>query len=135
MQEEVGHGLMGSAKRFLSSLLSVVSTRLELLGNELQEERLHLTQMVVMGLAVLFFFGMGILLLTVFFAVLFWEDHRLLALGTLSAFFFLLGLILALLLRNKSRRRSRLFSASLAELARDRDRLQPQEQPVANHEE
>lgn len=135
MQGEASSGLMGSAKRLLSSLLSVISTRLELLGNELQEERLHLTQMVVMGIAVLFFMGMGILLLTVFFAVLFWDSHRLMALGTLSAFFFLLSVILALVLRSKSQRRPRIFSASLAELARDRERLQPQEHPVVKNEE
>lgn len=135
MQEEASHGLMGAAKRLLSSSLSVISTRLELLGNELQEERLHLTQMVVMGLAVMFFLGMGILLLTVFFAVLFWDEHRLVALGSLSAFFFSLSVIVGLLLRNKSQRRPRLFSASLAELSRDRDRLHTQQRSAANHEE
>lgn len=120
---EASPGLMGSVRRLLSTLTSIVSTRLELLANELQEERLHLTQMLFFALLALFCFGMGILLLTVFIVVLFWDDHRLAALGVLSALFFVLGALIAALLRSKAQAKSRLFSASLAELAKDRERL------------
>lgn len=114
---------MESLKRLASTLTSIVSTRLELLANELQEERLHLTQMIVLGLSALFFFGMGILLLTIFVVVLFWDDHRLTALGIACALFFALGTLMALLLRSKARAKSKLFTASLAELAKDREHL------------
>ncbi len=114
---------MGSVKRLLSTLTSIASTRLELLANELQEERLHLTQMLLFALFALFCFGIGILLLTVFIVVLFWDDHRLAALGALSALFFALGTLMAVLLRSKAQAKSRLFSVSLAELAKDREQL------------
>lgn len=114
---------MGSLRRLLSTLTSIVSTRLELLANELQEERLRLTQMLLFALVALFCFGMGILLLAVFIVVLFWDDHRLAALGTLSAIFLALGMLMAMLLRSLARAKSRLFSASLAELAKDRAQL------------
>ncbi len=114
---------MGSARRLLALLLSIVSTRLELLANELQEERLRLTQMLLFALFALFCFGLGVLLLTVFIVVLFWDDHRLAVTGALSAVFFALGLSMLVLLRNKTRARSKLFSASLAELANDRAQL------------
>jgi len=120
---EANSGLMGSVKRLLSTLTSIVSTRLELLVNELQEERLRLTQMLLFALFALFCFGMGILLLTVFIAVLFWDDHRLAVLGALSALFFALGALMVMLLRSKAQAKSRLFSASLAELANDREQL------------
>lgn len=120
---EAGAGLMGSVRQLLSTLTSIVSTRLELLGNELQEERLHLTQMLLFALSALFCFGLGILLLAMFIVVLFWDDHRLAALAALSVFFFAAGALLAILLRNKAQARPRLFSASLAELARDREQL------------
>lgn len=120
---EANSGLMGSVKRLLSTLTSIVSTRLELLVNELQEERLRLTQMLVFALFALFCFGMGILLLTVFIVVLFWDDHRLAVLGALSALFFALSALMAMLLRSKAQAKSRLFSASLAELANDREQL------------
>jgi uncharacterized membrane protein YqjE len=118
-------GLMDSVKRLVSTLIAIVSTRLELLANELQEERLRLTQMFFLSLFALFCFGMGVLLLTGFIAVLFWDDHRLAVLGGLSVLFFVLGTLMAMLLRNKVQSKPKLFSASLAELAKDREQLEP----------
>jgi uncharacterized membrane protein YqjE len=120
---EASSGLMASVKRLLSTLTSIVTTRLELLANELQEERLRLTQMLVFAVFALFSFCMGILLLTVFIVVLFWDDHRLAVLGGLTVLYFALGTLMVLLLRSKARTKSRLFSASLAELAKDREHL------------
>lgn len=120
---EAGSSLIGSIKRLTVTLTSIVSTRLELLANELQEERLRLTQMLLFALFALFCFGMGLLLLTVFIVVLFWDDHRLAALGTLSIIFFAIGSLAALLLRGKAQEKSSLFSASLAELRKDREQL------------
>lgn len=114
---------MGSIRQLLSTLTCIVSTRLELLANELQEERLRLTQMFLFTLFALFCFGVGILLLTAFIVVLFWDDHRLAVLGALSALFFALGALMAMLLRSKARAKSRLFYASLAELTEDRKQL------------
>ncbi len=115
---------MESIRRLLSTLSSIATTRLELLLNEWQEERLRLMQMLFFALSALFCLGMGILLFTVFIVVLFWNDeHRLLILGVLSIFFFGSGAILALQLRSKSP--SQLFSASLAELHKDREQLKP----------
>ena len=120
---EAGSSLMESIKRLLSTPASIVSTRLELLANELQEERLHLTQMLVLALFTLFCFGIGVLLLTAFIVVLFWDEHRLAILGTLSVVFFALGVLTAMLLRGRMEAKSKLFSVSLAELARDREHL------------
>lgn len=131
---EASFGLMVSVKRLLSTLVSIVSTRLELLANELQEERLRLTQMLLFALFALFCFGLGILLLTVFIVVLFWDDHRLAVTGALTVVFFALGLLMVMLLRGKARGKSRLFSASLAELSRDREHLGASQERTANHE-
>lgn len=132
--QDAGTGLMASIRRLLSTLVSIALTRLELLANELQEERLRLTQMLLFALFALFCFGLGILLLTVFIVVLFWDDHRLAVTGALSAVFFALGLLMVLLLRIKARARSRLFFASLAELARDREHLGASQERTVNHE-
>jgi uncharacterized membrane protein YqjE len=122
--QEAGAGLLESAKRLLCTLTSIVSTRLELLANELQEERLRLTQMLFFALAAFFCFGMGVMLLTVFIVVLFWETHRLAVVGGLCAVFFSSGILMALLLRSRVRAKPRLFSASLGELVRDRAQLE-----------
>jgi uncharacterized membrane protein YqjE len=121
---EQSAGLMDSAKRLASTLIAIISTRLELLANELQEERLRLTQIFLLSLFALFCFGMGVLLLTVFITVLFWDDHRLAVLGGLCILFFVLGTLMAMMLRNKAQSRPKLFSASMAELARDREQLE-----------
>lgn len=121
---EASSGLMDSARRLLSTLTSIVSTRLELLANELHEERLHLTQMFIYTLSALFFFGLSLLLLTALIVVLFWEDHRLAVLGTLSVLFSVLGALAVMLLRSKAQNKPRLFSASLAELIKDREQLE-----------
>jgi uncharacterized membrane protein YqjE len=125
---EASSGLMRSVKRLASTLISIVSTRLELLVNELQEERLHLTQMLFYSLIALFCFGMGVMLLTVFIVVLFWDDHPLAVVGGLCSLFFVLGTLMVILLRNKAQSKSKLFSVSLAELAKDREQLEPREQ-------
>lgn len=120
---EASSSLMESLKRLLSTLASIVSTRLELLANELQEERLHLTQMLILALFTLFCFGIGVLLLTAFIVVLFWDEHRLAVLGTLSVVFLALGVLTTVLLRSKMGAKSKLFSVSLAEFAKDREQL------------
>jgi uncharacterized membrane protein YqjE len=120
---EQSAGLMESLRRLASTLVSIVSTRLELLANELHEERLHLTQMLLYALFAIFCLGMGLLLLTIFVVVLFWDDHRLAVLGGLSILFFALGLLLATVMRARAQSKSKLFSFSIAELAKDRDQL------------
>jgi uncharacterized membrane protein YqjE len=120
-------GLMDSVKRLASTLIAIVSTRLELLANEVQEERLRLAQMFFLYLSALFCFGMGVLLLTAFITVLFWDEHRLAVLGGLCILFFVLATLMAMLLRNKAQSKQKLFSASLAELFKDREQLEPRE--------
>jgi uncharacterized membrane protein YqjE len=120
---EQSAGLMESLKRLLSTLISVVSTRLELLANELQEERLWLTQMSLYALFAIFCFGMALLLLTIFIVVLFWDVNRLSVLGGLSILFIVLGTLMANMLRVKAMSRPKLFSVSIAELSKDREQL------------
>lgn len=120
---EQGAGLMESVKRLFGTLSAIVSTRLELLSNELEEELLHLTQMFFFSVVALFCFGLAVLLLTAFIVVLFWDDHRLAVLGSLSVLFFALGTVVSMLLRNKAQAKTKLFSVSLAELAEDREQL------------
>jgi uncharacterized membrane protein YqjE len=65
----------------------------------------------------------GVVLLTMFIVVLFWDEHRLAVLAILSLIFFVFAGWLAMLVRNRARQGSGLFSASLAELRKDRESL------------
>ena len=116
-------GLMGSVRRLTGTLIAIVSTRLELLANELQEERLRLTQMFLLALIALFLLGTGLILLNAFIVVLFWDSHRLLALGLLCVVYLVAGAAVVMSLRAKAQVGSKLFSASLAEFDKDRQAL------------
>lgn len=122
---EESTGLMESLKRLAGTLLAIIQTRLELLSNEMAEERVRIEQMLLYGSVALFFFGLAVMLLTAFFVVLFWDSQRLLVLGGFAALYFVAGLLVLNALRRVAREKSKLFSASLAELADDRDQLAP----------
>lgn len=118
-------GLLESLKRLTGTMLAIIQARLELLSNEWETERLRVRQMFVHGVVALFFFGLSILLLTMFIVVLFWDSYRLQVLAGMSALFFIAGLLVSNTLRRLSRERSKLFATSLAEISDDRDRLAP----------
>lgn len=118
-------GLLESLKRLAGTSLAIVQTRLELLSNELEEERLRVRQLLFYGSVALFLFGMAIMLLTVFIVVVFWDSYRLQVLGGLTVLFFCAGLLAWNALLRAKRERPRLFSSSLAELADDIERLTP----------
>ena len=103
--------------------LQTAQTRLELLAVELQEEKLRLTGLALNTVLAGLLLGFGLVFLMVFLTVLFWEGHRLLALGISTAVCIGGGLIAASNTARAFRSGTKLFSASLAELARDRAAL------------
>lgn len=119
-------GLFSSARTMAATLVAIVQTRAELLSTELEEERIRLTSLLVWMLATLFCAGLAVIFVTLLLMLALWEDHRMLAV-TLPAVVFSLAAffcwrVVSTLLRSKPR----LFSASLAELAKDHDQLTPE---------
>lgn len=107
--------------------LQTVQTRLELLALELQEEKLRLSGLAINIVLCGLLLGFGLVFLMVFLTVLFWEEHRLIALGISTAVCLGGGLLAASNAAHEFKRGSRLFAASLAELARDREALKPRD--------
>lgn len=116
-------GLLASLRNLAATAVGVLQTRLELLATEVEEERLRLLQIVFWAVIAVFFLVLGILMVTLFFVVLFWDTHRVLVTGILAALFLALGVVTGLAVRSRARAKSKLFSASLAELAKDREQL------------
>lgn len=116
-------GLLSSLRRLAASLTGALQTRLQLLATEVEEERVRLGRLLLLGLIASFFIALGILTLTLFLIVLFWDTHRLLVIGLLTVIYFAAGVAVAYMLRREAAAGSRLFSASLQELAKDRERL------------
>jgi len=116
-------GIFESLKTLSASLLSIVQTRLELLSTDVAEERERLTAYLTLVLGALFCFGVGVVLLAILIVVVFWDSHRLLALGGVAGLFLAAAAGLAWRAMRKIQTDPRLFDASLAELAKDRQQL------------
>lgn len=123
-------GSLGSRLRSsIAGALGLLQTRLELLATEFQEEKLRLGSLLGYAAAAFFFLGFGAVMLALFLTVLLWDSHRLLALGIFTALFLAIGILAALAAARIGRQGSRLFAASIAELAQDREMIKPENEP------
>ncbi len=122
-------GLFAALKNIAATLLASGRTRLELLANEIEEEKLHLVRLLLLALGMMLFFFAGVMTLLFFLTVLFWEN-RLLVLGLACGLFFLIGLILAISFKNAKEQPEKLFAASLAELQEDLQHLKAENAPA-----
>lgn len=116
-------GLFASTKGLLGTGVTLLHNRLELLGVELAEEWVRLVSLVTYGAIAFVGIAAGLIFLSIFLTALLWESNRLLALGVFSTLFLGTGIASLVLAMNVARAGSKLFSASLAELRKDRDAL------------
>ena len=116
-------GVLASLRGLAATAAAIAQTRLELLGNELQEYGIHGLRMLALIAVALFCGATGVLLVTAWIVIALWDEHRLLTLGVLALLYFA-GCAAALFaLKARAAGRPKLFAASLAELRRDRDLL------------
>jgi uncharacterized membrane protein YqjE len=118
-------GLLGSLRNLASTLIAVAQTRLQLLANELREEGVRLARLGLLAAAAVVFFALGVAMLTLLVTVLFWDSNRMLVIGGFAAIYLLLGIVFGVTALKRASARTRLFEASLHELAKDRERLSP----------
>jgi len=118
-------GGLGSALRRLgATFFALVHTRIELLTTELQRERVRITRLLLLAIVALFFLTLGAITLTVFVIALFWDTpYRLLAIGLLTLLYLGVAVGLALFARREAAHGTKPFSASLAQLKKDREQL------------
>ena len=113
--------LLSSIKNLVSTGTSIAQTRLELISVDVQIARSKLIGLLVMIVSALFFLFFGLVMLALFIVIYSWESDRMMALGLLTGAFLAVGLILALLIMQSLRTMPKLFEASIAELAKDRE--------------
>ena len=116
-------GLLGSVKSLVATLVAVAYTRLQLIANEIHEERLRIQQLWLLSIIAVFFFAFGVLLFTLLVIAVFWDSNRLLAIGGFAVLYAVIGIVFAVAVRNRAAEHTRLFEASLGEFKKDRDRL------------
>jgi len=116
-------GLVDSLSRLGRTALGMLRTRLELLGTEIEEERIRFARLGLAVAAIAFCLQMAVLLLVAFLVVLLWETHRLATLGALAALFLAAGVVGMLVLKRRLARRPKMFASSLGEFLKDEERL------------
>lgn len=118
-------GILASLRGLTATALAMAQTRLQLVANEMEEQGVRGLQMLVWSAIALFCGATGILLLTAWLVIAFWDPYGLLTVGVLALVYFAGCAAAVRVLKTKVAQRPKLFSASLAELQRDRDLLQP----------
>ncbi|PXW99538.1 putative membrane protein YqjE [Sphaerotilus hippei] len=103
--------------------LALVQTRLALLGSECEALVWRVLGALARGAAALLLLMLGLLFASLWLVLLFWDDHRLLVLGGLTAACLAGGVWLWRSAQRLLRSTGALFALSVEELARDRARL------------
>ncbi|WP_154067036.1 phage holin family protein [Pseudomonas sp. CC6-YY-74] len=115
----------GSPRRFAGALLGLLHGHIALFGEELKEQKSHTLRLLVLTILSLVFGFLLMVGLSAALLISFWDSHRLTVIILLCATY-TLGLLICLLrLLAHLRNAPPPFSASLEELARDREQLLP----------
>jgi hypothetical protein len=115
--------LLSSIKGLAATGASIAQTRLELLSIDVQIARGKFISLLVMIVCALFFLFFGLVMLALLIVIYSWEADRMMALALLTAAFLSIGIVLAVLITQSLRTMPKLFEASIAELAKDREAL------------
>jgi uncharacterized membrane protein YqjE len=116
---------MESVRSYLASWVAIVKTRVEIISVELEEQREWMEHLLLLAVGAAFCVSMGMILLTLFVVVLFWDSHPLAVLGAFAVLYLGGGLALWLTLQQKIKTKPRIFSTTAAELGKDYSALQP----------
>ena len=115
--------LLSSLKNLVSTGVSIAQTRLELISTDVQIARNQFLGLLIMLIFTLFFLFFGLVMLALLIVIYSWETDRILALSLLTSGFLAVGIILALVVLRSLKTMPRLFEATIAELAKDRQEL------------
>jgi uncharacterized membrane protein YqjE len=115
--------LLSSLKNLVATGASIAQTRLELISTDIQIARSQFLGLLVMLIFTLFFLFFGLVMLALLIVIYSWENDRIMVLSFLTSGFLAVGIILALVVLRSLKRMPRLFEATIAELAKDRQEL------------
>ena len=116
--------IVESARRLGTTVLDIAETRLVLFSTDLQEASYRFVWLIFWSMIDVFFFALSVLFVALLIVVFFWDSHRLAALALGGRFFLLASFSIAAIIVRLARQHRNPFAATLAELAKDRHRLQ-----------
>jgi uncharacterized membrane protein YqjE len=118
-----GGGLFVSLRRLIGTALELGQVRLELLGTELEAQKLRILDALIWAVLGVMCVVVGVVLLAGCIVVLFGEGYRLQALAVLTLAFLAGGGLAIRQARTRLKTPPGAFAASVAELAQDRAAL------------
>ena len=117
-------GLKGALVRVGESAIGLLRTRAELAGVELVEERERLLVRVALLIGGAIVIAFAALFVGLFIIALFWETHLLEAIAAVTLLYAIAGALMIAKSREIGRKAPAPFAATLAEIEKDRLRLQ-----------
>lgn len=108
----------------LLSLLAFAQTRTRIAASEFEEQLLRLLEVAVWAVVALILLSFALLLAAFLIVLVFWDTNRLLATGLLAGLFAVAGGFSVLRVRRCMAARPKFLAATLAELNKDRQRMQ-----------
>ena len=118
-------GLLDSLRHLAATVIEMLQTRIELASTEIEEEGARMAGLVLLAAAGFYCLTIGLVFGGMFIIVALWDSYRLWAVGGLTLFFVGSALVIWLVFRSRYKSRPRFLSATLAELRKDRDLLEP----------
>lgn len=115
--------LTDTLSKMASSVLAIAKNRAELASIELREELRRIIGYIVFAVAAFFCIFVGIVMAGVLVVVLCWDTCRIGALGGVTAFFLIIGIILALKLRSSLKNKPKILAKTREEIASDFARM------------
>ncbi len=122
-QSPPGAGPLESLRALGSLLVELLGTRAELAVVELREQGERRKEMLILGAVAVLFLALGLLLAALFVVMVFWDTHRLLAMGAVTLLYLAIAGIAFGRLVQAIRTAPPAFEATLRELAADRELL------------
>ena len=116
--------MLGRVRELARTTLSIAETRVGLAAAEIEEQALRWTEIALWAALAAFFLGAALVFAAILVVLVFWDSNRVLAAGLVGALFLAAGGATALLARARLRERPKLFSATLGELRKDRERME-----------
>lgn len=116
-------GVLASLRNLAATTVGIARARLDLLANDLEEQRIRALELIVLGVVALLFGLVSILAVTAWIVIALWDHYRLWTLGLLSLLYMGGFIATVLTLRAKAAERPKVFATSIAELRRDEDLL------------
>lgn len=113
----------------MATMMAIFQTRLSLLTTELEEEKQRLLATMAWGAVAILLGCFALASFAMLVAVLFWDTHRLLALGVMALLFLALSVAACWQVRRLSQASAGMLAATLAELEADRQALSPRGEP------